>query len=74
MNNTTTMPSGSGPNGQNMDALNNNPNGANWIDKFNRPVSNTSTTGTMSNGSHMAGMKSKHKKHHAKRASGGGGH
>jgi hypothetical protein len=46
--------------GTNMDALNNNPNGPNWLDKFNRPmVSQT----------HM--MKSK--KHH-KRASGGGGH
>jgi hypothetical protein len=44
----------------NMDALNNNPNGPNWLDKFNRPtVSNT----TM-----------KTKKHHKRASGGGGGH
>lgn len=43
-----------------MDALNNNPNGSNWLEKFNRPMVS----------SHPM-MKSK-KRH--KRASGGGGH
>jgi hypothetical protein len=41
-----------------MNALTNNPNGSNWIDKFNRPG---------------VAMTVHHKtKHHAKRASGGG--
>lgn len=45
--------------GSNMDALNNNPNGSNWLDKFNRP--NIATT-------------TEHPKtHRVKRASGGGG-
>ena len=60
---TTTMPSGNGPGGSQMDALNNNPNGAGWLQKFNRAVPTTNTYGTMPH----------HKsKHHAKRASGGG--
>jgi hypothetical protein len=50
------MPQNSAPT---MDALNNNPNGPNWLQKFNRPMVSNSM------------MKSK--KHH-KRASGGGGH
>lgn len=62
---TPTIPQQNAPpatpqtSGSTMDALNNNPNGSNWLDKFNRP--------TVSNSS----MKTK--KHH-KRASGGGGH
>jgi hypothetical protein len=52
------MPQNSTPQ---MDALNNNPNGPDWLQKFNRPMVS----------SHPM-MKSK--KHHAKRASGGGGH
>jgi hypothetical protein len=43
----------------NMDALNNNPNGSNWLEKFNRPMVSKSSMKT--------------KKHH-KRASGGGGY
>jgi hypothetical protein len=45
-------------NGAPMDALNNNPNGPGWLQKFNRPMTSYSST--------------HHKRHH-KRASGGGG-
>jgi len=52
-----TMPSTTNG-GMEMNALTNNPNGSNWIDKFNRPG---------------VAMTVHHKtKHHAKRASGGG--
>lgn len=50
------MPESSGT--QNMDALNNNPNGSNWLEKFNRPTV-------------AASHKTKHT--HKKRATGGGG-
>jgi hypothetical protein len=52
---------GNGPGGSEMNALTNNPNGAGWLQKFNRP-------NVMSSVPH-------HKsKHRTKRASGGGGH
>lgn len=50
-----SMPQNSAPS---MDALNNNPNGPGWLEKFNRPMVSKSTMKT--------------KKHH-KRATGGGG-
>jgi hypothetical protein len=51
---------GNGPGGADMNALTNNPNGAGWLQKFNRP-----------NVSSVPHHKSKHR---TKRASGGGGH
>jgi hypothetical protein len=57
-----------GPGGMEMNAITNNPNGPNWMDKFNRPVARTSTNGMMM---HYAGKHHK-SKHRAKRASGGG--
>jgi hypothetical protein len=51
------MPQNSAPS---MDALNNNPNGPNWLQKFNRPMVSHSM------------MKSK--KHHKRASGGGGGH
>jgi hypothetical protein len=47
-----------GPGGMEMNALSNNPNGQNWLDKFNRPG--------VAMGMHHRS------KHRAKRASGGG--
>jgi len=55
------MPATTAPT-SNMDALSNNPNGSNWLDKFNRPVTANMTA-------HMR----THRMHRVKRASGGGG-
>ncbi|GAC1309776.1 MAG: hypothetical protein NVS2B3_16270 [Vulcanimicrobiaceae bacterium] len=41
---TGTMPM-SGPGGEPMDALKNNPNGPSWLDKFNRPGETSAPTG-----------------------------
>jgi hypothetical protein len=61
---TQTAPTGSmgnGPGGSEMNALTNNPNGAGWLQKFNRPNVTSSVPHHKS-------------KHRTKRASGGGGH
>jgi hypothetical protein len=49
-----------GPNGAEMNALTNNPNGPTWLQKFNRPMVS-------------AQIMHHRSKHRAKRASGGGG-
>jgi hypothetical protein len=64
-------PQSNGPGGMEMNAITNNPNGSNWLDKFNRPVAHMTTPGMPMH----YGMGKHHKsKHRAKRASGGGGH
>ena len=60
---TTPQSTGNGPAGSEMNALTNNPNGSNWTDKFNRPVTNSTP---------VSGMHTRHK-HHMKPPSHGGG-